>query len=96
MNREDLIDGLHVIARRRGMKIQQGDVEIVEAAIKALAKPAPTPRAEVVAPQRYDLYIDQGPGGHDYIEEMAAPKGDWVRWKDISSSYMNNGEGEGK
>ena len=54
----------------------------------------PAQRAEVVAPQRYDLYIDQGPGGHDYIEEMAAPKGDWVRWKDISSSYMNNGEGK--
>ena len=36
MSNDWIIDGLEVIAKRRGSNIQQGDVEIVEAAIKAL------------------------------------------------------------
>ena len=36
MSQEDIIDGLRVIARRRGQMICQGDVLIVEAAIKEM------------------------------------------------------------
>src|SRR5438067_1154149 len=38
MYTDDIIDGLEVIARRRGQNILQGDVLIVEAAIKALKR----------------------------------------------------------
>lgn len=37
---EDLIDGLRVIVQRRGYKIQQGDVIVVERAIDALMRRA--------------------------------------------------------
>jgi hypothetical protein len=36
MRYDDIIDGLRVIEGRRGKPIQQGDVLIVQAAIKAL------------------------------------------------------------
>lgn len=49
MNTDWIIDGLEVIARRRGFNIMQGDVIVVEAAIKVLKRR--TPRAEVDAPK---------------------------------------------
>lgn len=45
MDKQDIIDGLDVILGRRGEKITQGDILIVEAAIMALAKAA-RPEAE--------------------------------------------------
>ena len=54
MNYDDIIDGLEIIARRRGLMIQQGDVVMVEAAINALrgrsefcnfCRPRPSPAA---------------------------------------------------
>ena len=65
MNNEDLLDGLHVIARRRGLKIQQGDVEFIEAAIKALAKPAPRPEA---APPS-SLHVQRADAVEVYMED---------------------------
>jgi hypothetical protein len=44
MDKQDIIDGLDVILGRRGEKITQGDLLIVEAAIMALAR---VPRPEV-------------------------------------------------
>ena len=38
MDKQDIIDGLDVILGRRGEKITQGDILIVEAAIMALAR----------------------------------------------------------
>jgi hypothetical protein len=44
MDKQDIIDGLDVILGRRGEKITQGDLLIVEAAIMALAR-VPRPEA---------------------------------------------------
>jgi hypothetical protein len=44
---DDIIDGLRVILQRRGCKIQQGDILVVEQAIAALCKrAAPSERKE--------------------------------------------------
>ena len=57
----------------------------IEDALLALvpAEALPTP------PQRYNVSVYEG-GEYSFWESHS---GDWVKWDDIASQYMNNGEG---
>lgn len=80
---EDLIDGLRVIVQRRGYKIQQGDVIVVERAIDALMRLAgPGDELKEMAAVIRDAF-KYDPGHSDLDNEqpihISVTLGDWRR-----------------
>ena len=72
---EWIIDGLEVIAKRRGKPLQQGDVLIVEAAIKALKRGNERYKALQDALVMIDSWMQRGDLGGDGCDKNATRNG---------------------